>query len=184
MNPVEVNVYSDASFVSRSGLRIGGWGCVVVRPGRKPFEASGRFKDDHPNSDLSELRAAANAIHRALMAGLIKPGDRVVVRCDNANAVQWIRGEPFKRRKTNRRPDFNEVASWIVTTAVERGFEVTAERVQGHQRADSDDPHAVHNRRADQLCGHVTATRKIRKSKARPHRKERERLKRLREARI
>jgi ribonuclease HI len=170
---VEVNVYSDAS-VRKEGAA---WGCVIVRPGRRAFEASGRFASEttyKASTMVAELKAAANAIHAALKAGLIKPGDRVVVRSDNQSAVQWIEARgTFKRGRTNNRADCNEVVDWIVEKATARGFEVGAAWVPGHQRADSPDPHARHNRRADSLCACVARTHGKRKSAKRPGKRER-----------
>lgn len=167
MNGVEVNVYADAS--TRNGERRAGWGAVIVRPGCAPFEASGRYSNGFTKSTMTaELRAAANALHHALKAGLIKPGDRVVCRIDNQTAVRWISGEPFKRRTTRERGDCVTVVEWIRATATERGFEVRAEWVRGHQSASSDDPHARHNRRADRLAALVTETAAVRKGRRRP----------------
>lgn len=170
MNPVTVQIYTDAGMNDRGSA----WGAVIIRPGVEPAEASGMLKEKAESSTHAELRAAANAIHAALRDGLIKPGDRIVVRCDNQTAVRRLKGERFKTGRSRRRRDFDDVLDWIVETAIERGFEVTAKWVKGHQPLTSLDPHAPHNRRADRLCSRVLETRKVLKSRKRPHRRERE----------
>jgi ribonuclease HI len=179
VTPVTVDIYCDASVVGLSSA----WGAVIVRPDEAPLEASGRFLTEGLDSTRAELRAAANAIHAALKAGLIKPGDRVVIRCDNSTAAALVAGEKVKRDALY--PDRIEVLAWIAATASNRGFEVTAKWVRGHQRADAADRHVIHNRRADHLCARVLVTRKVRRSRARlnksrrAHKKAKDELDRL-----
>lgn len=161
----EVAVYCDAS---RRLPLLGAWGCVIVRPGAPPFEASGPFKSELRSSTLGEVQAAANAVHAAVKAGLVEPGDHVVIRCDNMAAVQWLNGEPFKRRKSNNRKDFRAIIDAAGLIAARGGFTFSALWVKGHQPKASGDPHAIHNRRADQLCSLITGTAKVRKSRTRP----------------
>lgn len=176
MKAVEVNVYSDASVITHGPNRgDGAWGAVIVRPGEDPFEASGKLKDDVVSSTIAELRAAANALHAALAAGLIKPGDRVVVRCDNDTVAGLLAGVTFKKNKV--RLHRIAVLEWITKTSTERGFEVSGIWIRGHQPAESTDPHVRHNRRADHLCARVLSTRKVKKSRDRPPPKVRRRMK-------
>jgi ribonuclease HI len=151
-----VEVYSDASHKGSGGA----WAAVVIRPGRPNFEASGRLKGDIPSSTHAEIKAAANAVHAALKAGLIHAGDEVCVRCDNLAAVRRISGETPKKSKSKAREELAAVTNWIRDFAIAAGFVLTAAWVKGHQRVASACPHAPHNRRADQLCGIAMGIRK------------------------
>lgn len=148
-----VEVYSDASHK----LATGAWAGVIVRRDRPTVEASGRLKGDNWRSELSELRAAANALHAGFKAGLIAAGDLVVIRSDNQGAVRRIASRTSKDK--GKHVETAEALRFILALAEENGFEVTAAWVQGHQPETSADPHAVHNRRCDTLCKRVTGAR-------------------------
>jgi len=145
---VEVRVYCDAGFKKKTGA----WGAVVVRDSAPAIriEASGRLQGELRSSTSAEIRSAANAIHAALKAGLIKPGDRVLVLCDNSPAVDRINDLAIKgKRKT---ADLGEIAAWIRQLASDRGFDLSAKWIKGHRPLDGTEEVAL-NRRADQLCG-------------------------------
>jgi ribonuclease HI len=170
---VTVDIYCDASILKETAA----WGCVVVRPEGEPFEASGRFAAHHVSSTVCELRGAANALFQALKAGLVRRGDKVVIRCDNLGVVERISGERLFGRKKRLKvtESLAPALEWIRTKAAEGGFEVTAEWVKGHQPADSPDPHVQFNRRADRLCAKANKARKAERSSKRPGKRERAR---------
>jgi len=149
---VIVELFSDAG--RKEGR--GAWGAVVVRPGAEPLEASGAFRDRLHCSTLAELRGIANALHAALKAGLVQAGDEVVVRCDNRSTGIWIER---RVRRAGRRPELAEASRVVRDLAHKAGVTIRYRWVAGHQPADSRDPEAIHNRRADALCGVILGTK-------------------------
>lgn len=147
---MNVAIYSDAGL---SG-GVPTWACVIIRANTPPVEASGVIKQSTRCTTSCEGAAIANALHVALRRGLMEPGDVVTVRTDNQPFVRMIaedRAKPYRREMTNQ-------AIATIKAIAERGrFALAVKFVKGHQRADSKDPHAKHNRRADALC---TAARK------------------------
>lgn len=153
----EIEVHVDGSL---RGLA--GWGAVIAEGKRKLGEFSGALRIATTSSTLCEAQAAANAIHAALKAGLIRRGDRVTIWADNASAVDLLAGMKFKRRSTMRRPDYGRVTAWIARVSADHGIEITAQWIKGHQGDEAAKlDHRVHfNRRADRLCGIVTGKHK------------------------
>jgi ribonuclease HI len=143
-----VDVYCDASHKGA----LGAWAGVAVRADRPTIEASGTLRGAVWHSELAELRAAGNALHAAHKGGLIAAGDLVVLRSDNRNNVNRINAGSCSEKL----PDMAKALAWILRFAEEGAFELIAAHVKGHQSADSEDPHAVHNRRCDLLCRRLT----------------------------
>lgn len=149
-----VAIYTDASIFQNRGA----WATVIIREGSPPVESAGMLKGGFRSSASTEIAAIANALHFARRSGLVERGDRVEVRSDNMAAVLRIRGGVRDRGKTD--PRLIEVATYIAGFAELVGVELVALHVKGHQRLDSRDPHAFHNRRCDQLCSAIRDGRK------------------------
>ncbi len=141
---------------------VAGWGAVIAEGEIKLGEFSGELRINTTSSTLCEAQAAANAVHAALKAGLIRRGDRVTIWADNQCAVSLLAGVTFKKRATNRREDFGAVKAWIRRVTAAHGITITGRWIRGHQseQAAKLDHRVRFNRRADRLCGIVTGARK------------------------
>jgi ribonuclease HI len=163
---MRVDLYTDAG-VSNDGR--GTWGCVAVINDVPVFEAKGKMRRELEDRDTcaAELQAAANGLHKAIAAGYVLPGYTVRIICDNSRCVSLIRGrakldkvvkDRKPRSKKERTHTRHAVAlDAILKLAADRRFVLTARGVKGHQKLNSKDPHAPHNRRADKLCREARA---------------------------
>lgn len=153
---MRVHLYTDAGV--KDGLAT--WGCVAVVDGVATFEASGRMRGETADSTLAELRAAANALHKVIRAGIVQRGDSVWLICDSAWTVGLVRGKvspggAHPKRAAARR--HAEALAVVHKVASDSGLILTARGVKGHQPLKSKCPHAPHNRRCDQLCREARA---------------------------
>lgn len=141
-----VKLYTDAGI--RHGVAT--WAVVGVVDGVVAFESSGKLKADRPDNDstAAELQAIANALHRAVRAGVVTKGGRVQLICDNQRAVAIMARKACGRVKERHRV----VADAAFAIAAKHGIAIKSSGVKGHQRLESKCPHAPFNRRADQLC--------------------------------
>lgn len=142
---MKVDLYTDAGVKDN----VATWATVAIIPGQAaPIEASGQMREPLDCPSTAELRAIANALHSLLRAGHISRGCEVRVYTDSLHAVQRISGA------VTRKPKSTMAAALTVITkiAATHGITVSAQWVKGHQRLDSDCPHAPHNRRCDVLC--------------------------------
>lgn len=150
--PRRVLLYTDAGV--RMMDQLATWGAVVVlpEPGTVPWEASGRLRDATLDTTAAELRAMANGLHRAIAAGVIIRGDHVTLVCDNTFAVGLVKRsvKPRLHRAGLRQREALTALDKLARRACLHAL--TARGVKGHQPETSTDPHAVHNRRCDQLC--------------------------------
>lgn len=145
-----VRVYTDASIYEG----VGAWGCVIIRQDHEPREHAGKLCGHFGSSQAVEAAAMANALHRAAADRMAVPGDRVEIHCDNLHVVDRIRaemrGQPWKASDDQA---ITKAVAYVLSTADRLGLDLAVAWVKGHQRLDSRDPHALYNRRCDQLCG-------------------------------
>lgn len=145
-----VRVYTDASIYHG----VGAWGCVILRPDHEPREHAGKLRGRFDSSTAVEAAAMANALHRAAADRMIEAGEVVEVYCDNQHVVNRVcaaRGiQPWK---DSADAAITRAVDFVIETEHRLGITLRVRWVKGHQRLDSTDPHALYNRRCDQLCG-------------------------------
>lgn len=154
---MRVDLYTDAGI--KDGVAT--WATVAVGERlAEPVEASGRLRSDTFCTATAELRSIANALHRMIRRGDVRPGDEVRVLTDNRHAVDRLEG------RLTRRPHSTmaKAAAVILSLSEAHGVALSAAWVPGH-KPDDHSPHARWNNRCDALC---RAARKMpRPSKAR-----------------
>lgn len=142
---MKVAIYTDAGLFRR----VGTWACVVIAEEMPPVECAGTLRGSWRSSTAAEAAAIANALHWARRGGHMRVGDEVVVRTDSLCIVQRIMVGTWKPSKDQA---IRDAVDYIARVARDLGINLTLEHVKGHQRLDSRDPHALFNRRCDQLC--------------------------------
>lgn len=146
---MRVQLYTDASIVKGRGA----WAALVLRGNGDPVEKAGPLRGSFRSSTATELCAIANGLHFARRAGLIERGDEVEIWCDNMASVYWANG--WVKVKPDSDPMLVEARGFIRNLSRSHRFAIKAAHVKGHQRLDSDDPHATYNIRCDHLCSSV-----------------------------
>lgn len=157
--PPPLQLFTDAGIAKG----IATWACVLVADDVAIFEHAGQFRADITDSTEAELKAVANGLHRCIVAGLVKTGDRVRVITDNARAAGIIRGprkiymrqangRPINGKSRKARVRHQEAWDAIMRLADRHGLSMMADGVKGHQGPTSTDPKAKHNNRCDELC--------------------------------
>lgn len=141
---MNVDLYTDASIYGGEG----GWATVIIRGDEEPVEYSGKLRGYFGSSTAVEAAAIANGLHQARKAGLVERGDTVTVRSDNMNALHRLTNG--NKRKCD--PMIRKAIDHVLKLAADIGVELAAEWVKGHQTLDTPDPHAIYNRRCDELC--------------------------------
>jgi len=145
-----VTIYTDASIYRG----VGSWATVIIREGLEPVEQSGKLRGRFESSTAVEGAAIANAVWYARRQGLLEPCDDLTVHCDNQQMVERLTASQAGRPWRDARDQVIMRACGYVLEAVSVFDAPVAFRwVKGHQRLDSRDPHALYNRRCDQLCG-------------------------------
>lgn len=149
----DVAIYTDASIYEG----VGAWAAVIIRDECEPVEHSGKLRGRFESSTAVEAAAMANALHRAALDRLVRPGDTVTLFCDNDSAVQRImNGNQRKCERTIRK-----AIAYVLDLGRHLGVQLEARWVKGHQRLDSHDVHMLYNRRCDELCGAARTGRDV-----------------------
>lgn len=161
--PAHVEIFTDAGILAARAA----WAAVAVRAdGRGGIvEACGTMRRELLDANDAEAKAAANGLHKVRLAGLIEPGERVVIRCDNLVVVERWRQPPSKFRKPAR-PGIAEAFAIIRQLAADLQCKVEFRHVKGHGDLSSGDRLAIFNARADFLCCRELGTARVRSAEA------------------
>ena len=142
-SPPKILLYTDAGI--KDGVAT--WATVAILPDGSEVEASGRLRDPTICSTTAELRAIANALHKAVARGDLRRGYSVHVFTDSKAAVNRIDGTSFRRPESS----MAKANLVILRLASVHGFRIKATWIPGH-KPDSFSPHAPFNNRCDRLC--------------------------------
>jgi len=143
----EAVLYTDASQIAMTNT--GSWAGVLVLPDGRELETAGPLKGEVVSSSEAEAKAVANALHRFLKSGAIKPGSRLKVVCDNASVVHYLE---VRNPGKSRSPGLREAIEIIERLRADHNLAVASEWIKAHQRVGSADPRAKYNRRCDALA--------------------------------
>jgi ribonuclease HI len=142
-------LYTDASLNSQTCA--GAWAAILVCPDNSAQEVSGPLKGDILSSTAAEIAAVANAMHRFLAGGIIRPNTQLVVLCDNKAAVGYLSRQKCKPRGLSANQT-KAAFAYIKGLASKDCLHITAKWVRGHQPENAESLDITMNRRADKLA--------------------------------
>ena len=102
-----VSLFSDASVCHHK--RVGGWG-AWLKSDRGSLRTGGPFRHSIGDISIAEAMAVINGLVAGARAGLIQPGDIVLIQTDNNSVMQLLDGTV--RRKISRKKKLQRNLSW------------------------------------------------------------------------
>lgn len=123
---MQVTILTDASWCPET--RATGYGYWIASArGKRP---GGNVMQPAQNSSHAEMMAIANSLHVAVNAGLVEPGDEVLIQTDSIDAIAGLKGERLKYETFT--PEMGLVRQFVIQFIEKNRLTLEYRHVKGH----------------------------------------------------